>query len=117
MLLLLWMFAVFGIADTISKARIGAPLRRRFPIRPQADGPGLDDQAVTFAHMIRCPKCVAWWVSGAMTLLGIGPAQSLPTLGGPVTTLVEQVLLNAFAGAAWCWVVYVVLHRLGADEL
>jgi hypothetical protein len=110
------MFVVYGIADVIAKARIGAPLRRRFPLRKK-DGPGPDDQAVSFAHLVRCPKCVGWWVAAALTLLHLGPAMAFPPLGGDATTLFVRALLNAFAGAAWCWVVHVVLCKLGAEEL
>ena len=115
MLLLLWMLALYGVADTLASARVGAPLRRRFPI--SSDGPGPDDQAVTFARLIRCPKCVGWWVSGAMTLLHLGPAETLGAFGGSFVTLAVRMVCNAFAGAAWCWIVHVVLYKLGAEEL
>jgi len=115
-LLLLWMLVVYGIADIIAKARIGAPLRRRFPVR-RRDGTGPDDQAVTFAHLIRCPKCVGWWAAGALTLLHLGPAEAFPALGGEVTTVLVRAALNAFAGAAWCWILHVVMCKLGAEEL
>jgi hypothetical protein len=115
-LLLLWMFVVYGIADVIAKARIGAPLRRRFPLSKK-DGPGPDDQVVTFAHLIRCPKCVGWWAAGALTLLHLGPAEALPAFGSAAATLLLRMALNAFAGAAWCWAVHVVLCKLGAEEL
>ena len=117
MLLLLWMFVVYGIADVIAKARIGAPLRRRFPLHSYRDGPGPDDQVVTFAHLIRCPKCVGWWAAGALTLLHLGPAEALPAFGSAAATLLLRGVLNAFAGAAWCWAVHVVLCKLGAEEL
>jgi hypothetical protein len=116
MLLLLWMFVVYGIADVVAKARIGAPLRRRFPIRAK-DWPVADGQAVTFAHLIRCPKCLGWWIAGALTLLHLGPAEALPAVGGEVTTLLVRAGLNAFAGSAWCWMLHVVLCKLGAEEL
>lgn len=116
MLLLLWMLVVYGIADVVAKARIGAPLRRLFPIHRQ-DGPGSDDQAVSFAHLIRCPKCVGWWAAGALTLLHLGPAEVLPAYGESITALLVRALLNAFAGAAWCWTLHVVLCKLGAEEL
>jgi hypothetical protein len=116
MLLLLWMLAVYGLADVIAKARIGAPLRRLFPVsRP--DRPGVDGQVVTFAHLIRCPKCVGWWVAGALTFLHLGPAESLQALGGSITSALLRAGLNAFAGAAWCWMLHVVLCKLGAEEL
>jgi len=117
-MLLLWMLAVYGIADTVSKARVGAPLRRRFPLPDGANGPGPDDLAVTFAHLIRCPKCVGWWVSALLTLLHMGPAEALSALGGgSIVALAVRAVLNGFAGAAVCWFVYVVLHKLGADDL
>ena len=117
MLLLLWLLAVYGIADVIATARIGAPLRRRFPVHPYRDGPGPDDQVVAFAHLLRCPKCVGWWVAGTLTFLHLGPAEALPALGGSIPTFCIRAVLNAFAGATWCWIVHVVLYRLGAEDL
>jgi len=117
MLLLLWMAVTYGIADVVAKARVGAPLRRRFPI-VRTDGPGRDDQAVTFAHLMRCPKCVCWWIAAALTFLHLGPAEALPVMfGSDVATLLLRVVLNAFAGTAWCWTIHVVLCKLGAEQL
>ena len=114
--LLLWMLATYGIADVIAKARVGAPLRRLFPIRA-IDGIGPDDKAVTFAHLIRCPKCMGAWVSALLTLppLHLGPAIVLVVPGGMVATVAVQMFFNLFAGAAWCWAAYVTLAKLGAE--
>ena len=127
MTLLLWMLVTYGIADVVSKSRIGAHLRRRFPIRV-ADGPGPDDKAVTVAHLVHCPKCMGWWVALVLTFLHLGPAEALPVLHAPTSmpsldavlvllTLLLRPLLNAFAGSALCWIVHVVLCKLGAEQL
>ena len=89
-----WLLAVYGIADVVSRARIGAPLRALFP----------PDRLL--GQLVRCPKCVGFWAGVALTFVGLGPAT------GPFAAL-----LNGFAASAWCWVVYVVLVRLGAEEL
>jgi hypothetical protein len=110
----LWLLVTYGLANAISSARVGAPLRRRFPITKK-DGPGEDDQAVSFAHLIRCPKCVGAWIGAALTFLNLGPAMvvTLPIPG----VLVVQVALNGCAAAGWCWIVFVVLAKMGAEQL
>lgn len=113
------MLVTYGVADVIAKARVGAPLRRLFPIRA-TDGPGPDDKAVTFAHLLRCPKCVAAWVAALLTLppLRLGPASAIVVFpGSDVATIAAQIILNAFAGVAWCWMAYVTLAKMGADAL
>jgi len=67
--------------------------------------------------MIRCPKCVGWWAAGALTLLHLGPAEALPQCDSMAEALLLRMALNAFAGAAWCWAVHVVLCKLGAEEM
>jgi hypothetical protein len=63
------------------------------------------------AHFWQCPMCVGWWVGLALGLLGIGPAEGI---GWP---LLAKALADAFCSAGWCWVMHVVLVRLGAREL
>ena len=69
-MLIAWMLVTFGVTIVITKSRIGAPLRRRFPIRT-TDGSGPDDKRVTVAHLLRCPMCTGWWVGAALSLLHI----------------------------------------------
>ena len=97
----MWALVTYGVADAVAKARIGAPLRRRFPLPTNG-------KEVTFAHLLRCPKCVGAWVGFGLTFWpGIGPGMGWH--GAP--------LLNLFAAAGWCGMAHVVLARLGADEL
>lgn len=100
--LLAWLLAVYGLAESMSKARIGAPLRRQFPLR-KTDSIEPDGQAVTFAHLIRCPKCAGFWVG---TVLPFGPFQGL-----------AGHAMNGLAACGGCWALHVVLSRLGADRL
>jgi len=125
MLLLLWMLVTYGVADVVAKSRVGAPLRRRFPVRVE-DGPGPDDKRVTFAHLVHCPKCVGWWVALGLTPLHLGPAEALPAqvvlstmapMASAIVMLALRGLLNAFAGAALCWIIHVILCKLGAEQL
>jgi hypothetical protein len=125
MLLLLWMLVTYGVADVVAKSRIGAPLRRRFPVRAE-DGPGPDDKRVTVAHLVHCPKCMGWWVALLLTPLHLGPAEALPSQAvleslapwaSAFAMLAVRGVLNAFAGAALCWILHVLLCKLGAEQL
>ena len=69
-MLIAWLLVTFGVTIVITKSRIGAPLRRRFPIRT-TDGSGPDDKRVTLAHLLRCPMCTGWWVGLALSPLHI----------------------------------------------
>jgi len=119
---LLWLLATYAVADAVAKARIGAPLRRRFPLRGE-DGPGPDDKAISVGHLVRCPKCVAAWTSPALTVLGLGPAAGivlpflLPGVWDTVATLVVRYGLNALAAYACTWFINVAVTKLGSEAL
>lgn len=104
--ILCWLLAVYGASDIIASSRVGAPLRRLFPIR-SSDLPGSDGQAVSLPHLIRCVKCLGFWF-GALSS-PVGPFPELhPALRAP---------LCGFTASAGCWILLVILTRLGSDRL
>jgi hypothetical protein len=122
-----WLLATLGVALVVTKSRIGAPLRRRFPVDPAGDGAGPDDKVVDFAHLLRCPMCVGWWVGVGLSPLGLRLVQapSWAPSWPPSTILtwalwvLGQLLMaveNGFAAAAWCWAAWVALAALGAER-
>jgi hypothetical protein len=118
-MLIAWLLVTFGVTIVITKSRIGAPLRRRFPIRT-TDGSGPDDKRVTLAHLLRCPMCTGWWVGAALSPLHIRVFQDAFWVPSSTATLVAQeaelAIFNAFAAGAWCWAFWVVLAALGAER-
>ncbi len=131
-MLIAWLLVTFGVTIVITKSRIGAPLRRRFPLapppgpddtrgHPYRDGPGPDDKVVDIAHLLRCPMCTGWWVGAFLSPLHIRMVECPAWV--PSTTMVEVVaqhvglaVLNGFAAATWCWAFWVVLAALGAER-
>ena len=92
--MVLWLFLTYGITLVVTGSSIFRPIRQKDP-----------------SGLLKCPMCTGWWVGlGLCVFLGLGPAQNALT-GWP------QWLANAFSASAWCWVVHVVLVRLGADKL
>jgi len=120
-MLIAWLLVTFGVAIVVTKSRIGAPLRRRFPLDPSRDGSGPDDKVVDLAHLLRCPMCTGWWVGALLSPLRLRAVEEplgwAPTsLGGVAFQHVELAVLNGFAAAAWCWAFWVVLAALGAER-
>ena len=97
--MILWLFLTYGITLVITGSKI-------FRIFREWDATGL----------LKCPMCTGWWVGLALSLYSLGPAS-----GQVWHTEMPQILLtmlaNAFSASAWCWIVHVVLVRLGADKL
>ena len=92
--MILWLLLTYGITLVITGSSIARPFRQMDP-----------------SGLLKCPMCTGWWVGfGLCVFLHLGPAQNVLS-GWP------QWLANAFCSSAWCWVIHVVLVRLGADKL
>ena len=106
--MILWLLLTYGITLVITGSSIFRPVR-------QMDPTGL----------LKCPMCTGWWVGMALTFCNLGPAFTgihpfvgiEPVLGANIGQLLPTMLANAFSASAWCWIVHVVLTRLGADKL
>jgi hypothetical protein len=55
--------------------------------------------------------CFSFWVGIALGILGVGPCQLLPLF------LIGKILADGFAASAICWIIHVILVRLGSEEL
>jgi hypothetical protein len=53
--------------------------------------------------------CIGWWVGLGVSLLGI----NLGNISQPILNNVA----NAFCSSAWCWIIHVILIKIGAEEL
>jgi hypothetical protein len=55
--------------------------------------------------------CFSFWVGIAFGIRGIGPGQFLPL------SLIERILSDGCAASAACWIIHVLLVRLGSEKL
>jgi len=98
MQLLIFLLVSYGVTNIVTSGKIFEWLRIY-----------LDRHSKIAAYWIRCPMCLGIWVGAGWSLLGVGPGTNL-----------GKVMNAAVAGAVasgWCWMMRVVLARLGEDEL
>jgi hypothetical protein len=93
-IMILWLLLTYGVTMVLTCSRLLKPVRHWIGWK-----------------MLYCPMCIGWWVGLGMSLLGVSLARAsaLPAFLVPVA--------DAFCSSAWCWMVHVVLVRLGAKEL
>jgi hypothetical protein len=101
-----WMLLCLGITVAVTVSRAGAPVRAAF------DWLGFRTGQIgeTLTFFIRCPACVGWWV-------GLLFAALVPSWRGPLGVLpmhpLCQMLGDAFASSAVCWMVMSVVQKGG----
>ena len=94
--LLVFLLASYGVTNIITISRLFRPLRDWLAKKSTAAG-----------HWVGCPMCMGVPVGVVWSLLGLSPGSGL------------GVALDAagFASSGWCWMVRVVMHHLGEDDL
>lgn len=106
MMVLQWLFLTFGITLIITGSKITRPVRMMDP-----------------TGLLKCPMCTGWWIGLLLSILfniGIFPAMNsyAPNVGEAIRLPIPWGAFgNAFSASGWCWVIHVVLTRLGADKL
>ena len=98
MQLFVFVLACYGVTNIVTQSRLLRGLRDTLQRRSALAG-----------HWIRCPMCVGVPVGVLWTVAGLLPG---PSLG----LFVDAAVGGAVSSAA-CWILRVVLHRLGEDEL
>lgn len=98
--MVLWLFLTFGITLVVTQSSIFRKPR-------EWDLTGL----------LSCPMCTGWWVGFFLSLVSLGPASGYVWNTTVLPQLLITMLANAFSSSAWCWIMHVVLSRLGADKL
>jgi hypothetical protein len=96
--LTVFLLVCLGTTNILATSRLLAGLRRR-----------LERRSALAGYWARCPMCMGVPVGMAWNLVGLD-------LGLDVTRVVE-VLVAGAVSSGWCWVLHVVLQRLGAGEL
>ncbi len=94
-----WTLLVYGATLIVTGSRLTEPLRtwlaRVWP---------------WLGKLVSCPMCFGWWV-------GAGVWAVLPNLSPVPGSWFIAAPANAFCSSAVCWILHVVLARMGADDL
>lgn len=87
MILILWLFAVWGVTAILTRSSLLAPLRDRL------------DPNTKLGQLARCAMCTGLWVGIAASLTGFGPAHLLhqDALALPLRLAVDGAAASAGA--------------------
>lgn len=101
---LAWVLVVYGTSLVLTSSALLAPLRRRIgSFHPKLE---------TF---VGCMMCVGFWVGLALSWrYGVGVARFV---NARLVSSATRAVLDGFASAGLCWVLRVVMAKLGEDEL
>lgn len=101
-----WLLLVYGLTLILTESKLLEPVRT----------------ALGWCFL-SCSMCMGWWVGLGIAMLG-WPMPGLPVMEQlplPVWVYflhaVATATESAFASSGWCWMVHVVLEKLGASEL
>jgi len=98
MQLLVFLLACYGVTNIIPISRLFRGVRAWIGRRSEMAG-----------HWIQCPMCIGVPVGVGWSLVGLTLPVGLGYLG--------NAIVAASVSSGWCWMVRVVMHRLGEDEL
>lgn len=102
--LLVFILAVYGAAAAVTVLRAGAPIRWI--------GSKLGEEARGFTS---CPACVGFWLGCAMSaFVFTGPALSTNICSGIDWSL---VVVDGLLSCGTCWIIHVLLVRLGMYDI
>ena len=95
---LVFLLACYGTTNVLTSGRLFARPRK-----------WLERAHPLLGHWAHCSMCTGAWVGGAWVALGL----RLPVHAA----LATQLIAGAAVSSGWCWILRVVLKRLGEDEL
>lgn len=99
--LVVFILAVYGAAAAITVLRAGAPLR------------WLVKSSQELSHFLHCPACVGFWIGcAASAFVYAGPALASSTSFNWLLVLVDGLV-----ACGSCWIIHVVLCKLGQFEI
>lgn len=98
-----WFLIAWGFVVIVTTSRIFRPVR---------------DLAAKHAPpvgvLLHCPLCFGWWAGAGLSLAGLASPSALVC---PSWWLLARAWADGCAAAGACWIVHVVLVRLGANDL
>jgi hypothetical protein len=96
--LAVFLLASYGVTTIITLSRLFRPLRV-----------WLERKSKVAGHWIKCPMCIGVPVGAGWALIGLSPGTGL--------SWALDAVAAGFASSGFCWMMRVVLHRLGEDQL
>jgi hypothetical protein len=101
---LIWFaLACFGITNIVTQGKVFE--RPRELIRAKSEYLG---------HWVRCPMCFGFWVGAFISL--VMHESGMGTLTGS-NILAVSIFADAAISSACCWILFVILSRLGGGDL
>jgi len=96
--LIAFILLCWGITNVLVNSKLFKPLRDRL-------------QPVPFiGQMSHCTMCMGWWVGLAVSALGM----DVTDIGYDYRL---EYVADAFVSSGTCWIIHVVLVKLGSDKL
>lgn len=96
--LIVFLLACYGVTNIVTSGRIFEPVRA-----------AAERHVPLLGYWLKCPMCFGLPVGVGWALAGIWP----PAPGGIAVNLACAGVVSS----GFCWVMRVVLHRLGEDDL
>ena len=97
--LTVWAMVVYGLTLILTTSSLFAGARRHLlRIHPM------------LGALARCPMCLGFWVGAAGALM---PSLRVVDTG----FLPCDLILSGAASSGWCWMVHVVMTRMGQNDL
>lgn len=114
--LALFLLSVYGLANAIAVLKAGKPVRFLAalvpPRYPGRDHCGTPCARTPLLDLVSCPACLGFWIGGLLSYTVFSPTAFMLGVTG-----LRGALVDGFAALAFCWIVHVILCRLGALEL
>jgi len=95
--LAIFILSCWGVTNVVAGSKLIRPIRDR--LKPV---PFLGD-------MLPCYMCAGWWVGAGLSAIGLGP--------GDLPNYVFTIIRDGFISSGTCWIIHVVLTKLGSDQL
>ena len=98
---LIFLLAIYGTTNIITSGKIFEGLRRK-----------IEKISDFWGYWIKCPMCMGLWVGAFFSVMGW-----TPVIHGWASSRLNSVVIYGLVSSGWCWIVRVVLHSLGEDDL
>ena len=96
--LIVFLLASYGVTNIVTSGKIFERLRE-----------WVDRRSSIVGYWLHCPMCMGLWVGVSLSIAGLGAVSGIGKI--------RQDIISGFVASGWCWMVRVVMSRLGEDEL
>lgn len=114
--LLLFLLAVYGLANAVAILKVGKPLRliasRIGPFYLHQTSPNLAEaRRSIWQDLVECPACLSFWIGIAASLYAFSPASSV------VHDRAVAATFDGLAASGSSWIIHVVLEKIMPSHL